>query len=65
MVVPLCPKGWSIIARYLTWTTHLNVVNVGINGLECWTLVGSIGTCQVRKLHRSVAIVVGWQIPAA
>ena len=65
MVVPLCPRGWSIIARYLTWTTHLNVVQIGVDGLKCWTLVRSIGTCQVRKLHRSVAIGVGRRIPAA
>ena len=65
MVTPLCPRGWSIIARYLTWTTHLNVVDVGVRGLKCWTLVRNVGTCQLRKVYRSVAIVVGRLIPAA
>ena len=65
MVVPLCPRGWSIIARYLTWTTHLNFVKIGVRGLKCWTLVRNVGTCQLRKVYRSVAIAVGWRIPAA
>ena len=65
MVVPLCPRGWSIIARYLTWTTHLNVVDVGVRGLKCGSLVRNVGTCQLRKVYRSVAIVVGRRIPAA
>ena len=65
MVVPLCPRGWSIIARYLTWTAHLNVVQIGVRGLKCWTSVRKVGTCQLRKVYRSVAIVVGRRIPAA
>ena len=65
MVAPLCPRGWSIIARYLTWTDHLNVAQIGVPGLKCLTCVRNVGTCQLRKLHRSVAIVVGRRIPAA